>query len=77
MVPLKMLKWEVEYEGVSEKTSYSMTFNKEGENMLVTWAIEGELGYNPLMRYFGLGIESVWGPELEQGLQNLKEVCEK
>jgi hypothetical protein len=46
--------------------------------MLVTWAVNGELGNNPQMRYFGQRmIESYWGLELEKELQNLKEVCEK
>jgi hypothetical protein len=77
MVPMKMLKLELKYEGVSEQMNFEMTFKKEGEDMLVTWTVNGELGNNPQKRYFGKGIESVWGPELEKELRNLKNACEK
>jgi hypothetical protein len=77
MIPLKMLKLDLVYEGVSEQMNFEMTFKEEGEEVLVTWTVNGELGNNPQNRYFGLGIESVWGPELEKELRNLKEFCEK
>jgi hypothetical protein len=77
MAPMKRLKLELKYEGVSEQMNFEMTFKEEGEEVLVTWTVNGELGNNPQNRYFGLGIESVWGPELEKELRNLKEFCEK
>ena len=77
ITPMKKLKLELKYEGVSEEMNFEMTFKKEGEEMLVTWTVNGELGNNPKSRYFGQGIVSVWGPELEKELHSLKEVCEK
>ena len=76
MVPLKKLRWDVMFEGVSEITSYVVTIEKEGEGVLVSWTIEGDLGYDPQLRYLGLMMEDMWEPELDKGLQNLKRLCE-
>ena len=76
VVPFKKLRWDVEYEGVSEKKSYAVTIEEQGEDIQVTWAIEGDLGYKPSLRYMGLMMDDIWGPELEKGLQNLKKLCE-
>jgi len=42
----------------------------------VTWSDEGDLGYNPVFRYFGLFLDSLIGRDFEAGLQNLKTVAE-
>jgi hypothetical protein len=76
VAPFEKLRWDVEFEGVSEKTSYIVTFKNEGDDILVTWTIEGDLGYNPTLRYMGLMMDDIWGPQLEKGLQNLKKLCE-
>jgi len=77
IVPLKMMEWELGFEGVSQKMIINMTIEKEGGERLVTWTADGELGYNPLYRYYGLMIDSDLGKDFETGLQNLKELCEK
>lgn len=42
----------------------------------VTWRNTGDLPY-PLGRYFGLSVEGMLGPQYEEGLQNLKQMCEE
>jgi hypothetical protein len=42
----------------------------------VTWINEGDLGKNPVYRYFGLGMGSMLGGQMEQGLANLKSRSE-
>ncbi|GGW76575.1 SRPBCC family protein [Alteromonas halophila] len=42
----------------------------------VTWSDEGEVGNNPLDRYFVLMIDGLIGPDFEMGLENLKTVVE-
>jgi effector-binding domain-containing protein len=76
IVPLKMLKWNLQIEGFSQKMIIGMTFEKEGDDYLLTWTADGELGYNPLYRYYGLTIDSDLGEDYEKGLQQLKELCE-
>ena len=42
----------------------------------VVWTVSGELGNNPIFRYFGLLMENMIANDLEQGLKNLKEIVE-
>jgi len=76
-VPLKMIEWELGFEGYSQKMTIRMTIDKEGDERLVTWTADGELGYNPVYRYYGLMIDSDLGKDFEDGLKNLKELCEE
>ncbi len=74
--PMNMLRWELGFEGYSEKGYIGMNFVPEGDDILVTWIADGDLGYNPLYRYYGLMIDSDIGTDFELGLHNLKTVCE-
>ena len=47
-----------------------------GENTKVTWSNEGDLGANPINRYFGLMMDRMMGPDFEEGLNNLKRAVE-
>ncbi len=57
------------------EASDSWTFEPAANGTKVTWHNTGELAY-PMMRYFGLGMEGMLGPQFEQGLQSLKELSE-
>jgi len=50
-------------------------FSDSENGTLVTWTNEGELAY-PLMRYFGLLLDNMLGPDFEQGLARLKMYIE-
>ena len=50
-------------------------FTDSENGTLVVWINEGDLGY-PLMRYFGLFLDNMLGPDYEQGLANLKVFIE-
>lgn len=76
MISQQMLKWDLKYEGFSEKMIIGMLFEPEGDDWVVTWTAEGELGYNPIYRYYGLTIDSKLGASYELGLQQLKDFCE-
>lgn len=41
----------------------------------VTWRVESDMGVNPVFRVFGLFIERMMGPTLEQGLENLRKAA--
>ena len=68
--------WELGFEGYSQKMLAGMTFEPEGDEWLVTWTASGDLGYNPIYRYYGLMIDSDLGLDYENGLENLKTLCE-
>ena len=44
---------------------------------LVSWSNEGDVGKNPLFRYFAAGMDKLVGPDFEKGLANLKALAEK
>lgn len=43
----------------------------------VVWSDEGDLGYNPLNRWFGLFLDGMVGPDFEAGLAKLKRTMER
>jgi uncharacterized protein YndB with AHSA1/START domain len=49
----------------------------EGAGTRVTWTNEGDMGSNPINRYFGLLMDRMVGPDFEGGLANLKGLAEK
>ncbi|MGI9414697.1 MAG: SRPBCC family protein [Hyphomicrobiales bacterium] len=48
----------------------------EGAGTKVTWGFETELGSNPVGRYFGLMVDTFFGPDYETGLAALKKLVE-
>jgi uncharacterized protein YndB with AHSA1/START domain len=73
------------------RAEYKMVFNGEGlpafatmelepvdaSTTKVTWSFHGELGRNPVSRYFGLLIDRMVGASFDAGLANLKKLCEE
>lgn len=47
-----------------------------GGGTRVVWRIEVQAGWNPLLRWFGLGLEALVGPELDKGLARLARTVE-
>lgn len=43
----------------------------------VTWSIDGDMGSNPLYRWFALAADRLIGRDFEAGLNNLKAVAEQ
>ena len=48
-----------------------------GEVTEVTWGFDTDMGVNPISRFFGLLMDRFLGPDYEQGLASLKEICEQ
>jgi hypothetical protein len=49
----------------------------EGSAQKVVWTDQGDLGMNPVFRWFGLFIEKIIAPDFERGLANIKKLVEK
>lgn len=49
----------------------------EGAGSTVSWGFRTDVGYNPIMRYFALGLDRFVGPDYERGLAKLKAAAEK
>lgn len=76
IISQQKLRWELKVEDFGTRMIINMFFEPEGDDWVVTWTAEGNLGYNPLFRYYGLMIDSKLGADYELGLQQLKDFCE-
>lgn len=54
-----------------------LTLAAEGSGTRVTWTIDGDIGTNPLMRWFALGADALIGKDFAEGLAGLKTLAEK
>jgi hypothetical protein len=55
----------------------SVELRPEGAGLRVLWVDAGDLGMNPLNRWFGLFLDKLIGTDFERGLSNLKKLVEK
>jgi polyketide cyclase/dehydrase/lipid transport protein len=72
--PAKGIKYAMAFEQMP--LSGGIRYEPTGDTTKVTWFTEGELGMNPISRYFGLLMDSMMGPDFETGLANLKQRVE-
>ena len=75
--PRKRIEYVLSFPDVGMRSSGAMTLIPEGAGTRVTWAMAGDVGGNPLMRYFAALMDRMVGPDLEGGLANLKALAEK
>lgn len=54
-----------------------LRFDPHGASTTVTWTMNGDMGRNPLHRWFALFADRMVGKDFEAGLAHLKEVAEK
>lgn len=72
----KLIEYSLTFENDSEKSSGKYSFETKGDSCMVTWTNEGNLGYNPVIRYMGLLMNTLMGPDFEKGLKSLKKISE-
>lgn len=51
-------------------------FSQQADGVKVTWELHIDFGYNPFLRIMGRFMDSMVGPNFEEGLRNLKQQCE-
>jgi len=54
----------------------TQTLTPEGEGTRIVWAMDADMGLNPLNRWFGLLLEKFIGPDYEKGLAHMKPLIE-
>jgi len=74
--PGKGISYDLDFEHGKYQSTGAITFEPSGESIKVTWSNEGDLGANPVNRYFGLMMDRMLGPDFEEGLNNLKRTVE-
>ena len=68
--------FDLDFEQGKYLSKGAILMQPSGDSVKVTWSNEGELGLNPMRRYFGLVMDRMMGPDFEKGLQNLAEKVE-
>jgi hypothetical protein len=74
--PGKHVRYELNFDHGKWISHGGIALERAGRGTLVTWHNEGNLGANPLARYFGLMMDRMMGPDFETGLHNLKTQVE-
>ncbi|MFY0652182.1 MAG: SRPBCC family protein [Cyclobacteriaceae bacterium] len=64
------------FSGFDEPSYANIDIKPNGESSEVTWTFEGDMGSNPIGKIFGLFMDSMLGPQYEDGLKNLKKLVE-
>ena len=75
--PGRGMVYDLTMEGGAFKAQGSIVLEPVTGGTKVTWADSGQMGKNPLSRYFILLLDPMIGPDLQKGLDTLKETLEK
>ena len=75
-VPAQLFAYDLAFDKGKYKSKGRITIETAADSCKVSWIDEGDLGYNPVNRYFGLMMDKMMGPDFEKGMKKLKTVCE-
>ncbi len=75
-IPSQLLAYDLSFDKGKYQSKGKITIEKTGDSCKVSWIDQGDLGYNPVNRYFGLMMDKMMGPDFAKGLKKLKNVCE-
>jgi uncharacterized protein YndB with AHSA1/START domain len=76
-VPNKHVDYMLSFPDLGMSSRGELRLMAEGPGTRVTWTNEGDMGNNPVNRYFGLVMDRLVGPDFEAGLGNLKTLAER
>ena len=74
--PDKGIGYELDFENGKYVSRGAIALEPTGESVNVTWSNEGDLGWNPVSRFFGLFMDAMMGPDFEEGLRHLQRKVE-
>ena len=69
--------YQLEFPDVGMKSTGWIELRPQGGGLQAVWVDSGDLGINPMNRWFGLFLDKMIGPDFERGLSNLKKLAEK
>jgi effector-binding domain-containing protein len=76
MVPGQSVNYSLAFMKGKFKSLSAMMLEPKSDCCMISWSVEGNLGYNPIARYSGLFMNKMMGPDFEKGLTKLKKVSE-
>lgn len=75
-VPLERVAYLLTFPDMGMQARGELRIAPAANGVLVTWTNEGDMGGNPINRWFGLFMDKLVGPDFETGLENLKNLAE-
>jgi uncharacterized protein YndB with AHSA1/START domain len=75
--PNRRVAYDLYFPDFGTTSSGALELATAGAGTKVTWSMNGDMGSNPLYRWFALFGDKMVGPDFEAGLANLKAVAEK
>lgn len=70
------IRYDLEFDEGQMKSKGSITFTATSEGTKVTWSDVGDVGLNPMGKYFTFFLDSMIGPDFQKGLNKLKTIVE-
>lgn len=70
------IAYQLEFPDMGMRSVGVYELRAEGNATRIVWHDSGDLGYNPLNRWFGLFLDGMLGPDFEAGLAKLKRITE-
>lgn len=74
--PQKRAVYRLEFPDHGMVTNGTIELQPADKGVRVAWITEGDLGMNPINRWFGLFLDGMIGKDFEEGLAKLKRVSE-
>jgi hypothetical protein len=71
------ITYRLEFPDYGMQSTGTMELQPQAGGTRVVWADAGDLGMNPMNRWFGLFLDRMIGPDFERGLANMKKLAEK
>ena len=72
----KSVNYLLEFPDMGMKSNGAMTLQSADGGVKVVWVDAGELGRNPINRWFGVFLDKMIGPDFDRGLTRLKALAE-
>lgn len=74
--PAKSATYLLEFPDMGMRSNGSMVLQPADGGVKVVWVDAGDLGMNPMSRWFGLFLDGMIGPDFEKGLAKMKQLVE-
>ena len=75
--PAKRVVYRLEFPDMGTSSIGSMALQPADKGVKVVWIDAGDLGMNPMFRWFGLFVDRMLGRDFEHGLRKMKALAEK
>jgi hypothetical protein len=69
--------YHLEFPDYGMQSTGTIELQPQAAGLRVVWSDAGDLGMNPMNRWFGLFLDKFIGTDFERGLANLKKIVEK